>query len=376
MAGIYLHIPYCRKRCYYCDFHTSVNLTDKEKLIEAMVLEMVNNKSFTGDEEIETVYFGGGTPSLLNKEDIDLFLNTISNNFNLIKNPEITLEANPDDLSIKYIEDLKNTGINRLSIGIQSFDDAMLKLMNRRHNSLQAKEAVANCKKAGYNNISIDLIYGLPGQTMEGWKQAVNSAMGLDMQHISAYHLTYEPKTVFSKYRDKGKIIPISDDEGFEQFRYLSENLKSNGFEHYEISNFALKGYHSKHNSNYWSQKKYLGIGPSAHSFNGNSRQWNISNNKEYITRMFNDLSTFEIEYLDNNTIFNEYLMTSLRTSSGADIKYITDHFGEGAMSTILEILYTYYPDNYFKIKEGFLILTEQGLFISDKIISDLFILD
>ncbi len=282
MSGVYLHIPFCKKACHYCDFHFSTSMQTKDLMIKSMVKEIDVHCNFT-DTAIETIYFGGGTPSILGIQDIDTLLNKIKKTFLVVNEPEITFEANPDDLTSEKLRELKNAGINRLSIGIQSFHDDDLLLMNRAHSCDQAINSIKLAQEEGFSNISIDLIYGLPGLSASNWSANIQNAIDLNVQHISAYCLTIEKKTVFYNWHESNKIILPDDQQTLDQFVVLTDLLVANGFEHYEISNFGKQGYYSKHNSNYWLQEKYLGIGPSAHSFNGQSRMWNVRNNNQYI---------------------------------------------------------------------------------------------
>lgn len=374
MSGIYIHIPFCKQKCFYCDFYSVASIKNRTKYIEAVVKELELQKDYLGKEHIETIYFGGGTPSLLSIAELEKILSTIHNYYNVSSKPEITIEANPDDLNIDYLKELHKIKFNRLSIGIQSFDDNVLKFINRRHNSAQAINSVYNAKEAGFDNISIDLIYGLPDMTLSDWKENINKAMSLDIQHLSAYHLTIEEKTVFANYLSKGKIKPIEEAQSIEQFKTLIERVGEGNFIHYEISNFCKPNFYSKHNSNYWKQKKYLGIGSSAHSYNLNSRSWNVRSIEKYIASLENDTIPCETEQLDNNTRYNDYILTSLRTMWGADLNYIKTAFGD--------TLYTYYINNAKKyidtgmiyMKDNTMILSDEAKFISDQIIADLFV--
>jgi oxygen-independent coproporphyrinogen-3 oxidase len=373
MAGIYIHIPYCRKLCHYCNFHRSLLIKNISVLLDALVKEIEIRKNYLGHELIETIYFGGGTPSILNIREINLIISAIYNNFKVNDNPEITLEANPDDLGREYLQGLmNNTTVNRLSIGIQSFYDNDLKLMNRRHSSLQAAESVEHAQKTGFSNISIDLIYGLPGLTTDKWISNLQQAFRLNVQHISAYHLTFEPGTLFYRFLNEGKLSQPSEDESFKQFEVLTSLAQKNRFIHYEISNFAKEGYFSIHNTNYWRQKKYLGIGPSAHSYNYNSRQWNIADNKKYVEGVNKGNPITKKETLATTTKFNDYLLTSLRTMWGIDLRYIKNIFGLKYSDYITRKSKKFIDaDNMIKDRT-ILKLTNRGIFISDYIISEL----
>jgi len=374
MSGIYIHIPFCKTKCYYCDFHTSANYKYKDDYISALIEEIDLQKDFIFDKNIETIYFGGGTPSTVYTEDISRIIAKIKETFLVIKTPEITLEANPDDLSEKYLHNLINIGVNRLSIGIQSFSNEYLKLMNRRHNAKTASIAVKNAQKIGFDNISLDLIYGLPDSDLDFLKHEADNILELNPQHISAYHLTIEDKTVFKKYIEKRKISEITDINSEKQFLYLNNFFENNGFEHYEISNFAKKAFISKHNSNYWANIQYLGIGSSAHSYNGNERMWNIANVKKYIESIELKQPHYEKENLSKKDKFNEYLLTGLRTSKGVDIKFISKQFGDKYTKLLLANVNKLNLSDIIILKKNVLFLSKIGWFTSDKIILELFL--
>jgi oxygen-independent coproporphyrinogen III oxidase len=373
MAGIYVHIPFCRKLCYYCDFHFTVSLKEKDAVMESILKEISLQKNYLGNEIIETIYLGGGTPSVLNSDELNEIFGTIYRYFKISDNVEITMEVNPDDLQPEYLKRLyRESPVKRLSIGIQSFRDEDLKKMNRRHTAQEAITAVRNSQAAGFSNINIDLIYGIPGLTMDGWKKNLEQALNMDIQHISAYHLTFEPKTVFWRYLSQGKIKPVKESLSIKQFEWLIQETAAHGFIHYEISNFAREGYLSKHNTNYWKQKKYLGIGPSAHSYNLTSRQWNIANNSKYTESLKNNLIPFEIEELGPETKYNDYLLTSLRTMWGADINHINKSIGEKYANHFLQHSVKFI-DNGDMVRNGdTFILSLKGKFLSDYIISEL----
>jgi oxygen-independent coproporphyrinogen-3 oxidase len=373
MAGIYIHIPFCRKLCHYCNFHRSTLTKNINAFLNALVKEIEIRKNYLGDELIETIYFGGGTPSILDIPEINLIISTIHNNFKLNDNPEITLEANPDDLNRDYLQGLiNNTPVNRLSIGVQSFYDGDLKLMNRRHSSLQAEESVKNARETGFSNISIDLIYGLPEMNTDKWITNLKKSFSLDVQHISAYHLTFEPGTLFYRFLSEGILAQPTEDESFNQFQVLTRLAQKNKFIHYEISNFAKEGYFSVHNTNYWRQKKYLGIGPSAHSYNYNSRQWNIADNKKYVEGINRGTPFTEIETLDTTTKFNDYLLTSLRTMWGVDLHYIKKSFGLKYLNYIYVKSKKFIDAGNIVKDKTILKLTNRGIFIADYIITEL----
>ncbi len=373
MAGIYIHIPYCKTLCHYCNFHRSILAENTGGFLDALVKEIELRKNYLSDELIETIYFGGGTPSILDFRQINMLISAIYNNFKVNDNPEITLEANPDDLSLDCLQELMdNSSVNRLSIGIQSFHDEDLKLMNRRHSSVQAVESVQYAQKTGFTNISIDLIYGLPGLTSDKWISNLKRAFGLNIQHISAYHLTFEPGTLFHRYLNEGSISQPSEDESLKQFELLTSMAEKNRFIHYEISNFAKQGYFSVHNTNYWRQKKYLGIGPSAHSYDLNSRQWNISDNDKYIEGINRNIPVTEKEILDTGTKYNDYLLTSLRTMWGMDLDYIKKSFGPQYSDYITGKSKKFLDAGNMLKDRTVLKLTVKGMFISDYIISEL----
>ncbi len=374
MPGIYIHIPFCKKACHYCDFHFSTSLRNKEALVEALCTEIETRKEYPGTKELSSVYFGGGTPSLLSKTDIEKLFNTIGKHFTIANDAEITLEANPDDLTATKTAELKASGINRLSIGIQSFHDEHLKLMNRSHSSLQAVEAVKHAKKSGIDNISIDLIYGLPDLSQEKWKYNLSHAFALDVPHLSAYCLTVEKKTALNHFIQNNTITLPEEAEVLKQFNMLMEQSAKHGFIHYEISNFCREGMHAKHNSSYWKNEPYLGIGPSAHSYNGKTRQWNIANNALYLKGLQANEPVFEMETLSEADKFNEYVMTRLRTIWGIDLVYAKSAFGERTAKGLLQESGKYINSGCMKQNGEIITLTQKGKFIADKIASDLFI--
>ncbi|MDC3336355.1 radical SAM family heme chaperone HemW [Flavobacteriales bacterium] len=374
MSGVYLHIPFCKKACHYCDFHFSTSMQTKDLMIKSMVKEIDVHCNFT-DTAIETIYFGGGTPSILGIQDIDTLLNKIKKTFLVVNEPEITFEANPDDLTSEKLRELKNAGINRLSIGIQSFHDDDLLLMNRAHSCDQAINSIKLAQEEGFSNISIDLIYGLPGLSASNWSANIQNAIDLNVQHISAYCLTIEKKTVFYNWHESNKIILPDDQQTLDQFVVLTDLLVANGFEHYEISNFGKQGYYSKHNSNYWLQEKYLGIGPSAHSFNGQSRMWNVRNNNQYIKAIAEKTTFYDQETLTPRDHFNEYILTRLRTKWGINKAELKDR--HQTYYAILKKQMKKWLDQKMVLEnDTFFVLSPSGKFIADRIISDLFIID
>jgi oxygen-independent coproporphyrinogen III oxidase len=374
MIGLYIHIPFCKKVCYYCDFHFTVSLKKKEQLIEAIIKEIDLRKDYAGTSHIDTIYFGGGTPSILNFREIGKILNQIHKNFTIDKNSEITIEVNPDDLETAYLFELKNLGFNRLSIGIQSFFDEELKWMNRRHNATQAEYSIKLSQDAGFQNINIDLIYGIPGLSNERWLQNLEVFFSHNIPHLSAYHLTIEPKTVFGYQKRKGYLTEVSEEASLSSYDILIKTTKAHNYEHYEVSNFCRNGYYSRHNTNYWMQGKYLGIGPSAHSFNGSSRQWNVSVNSKYIEAVNKGEIFYEIENLTESEQFNDYLLTGLRTIWGIDMEIIEKKFGKKYTEYLQNILVKYHETDYLNVSGNKIRLTEKGMFVSDSIISGLFL--
>lgn len=372
MSGIYIHIPFCRQRCYYCDFYSTTQLKRKPDLVAAISKELVNRKDWLAKEEVNTIYFGGGTPSLLSTDDLNQIFDTIYKHFIIAEKPEITFEANPDDLTQKQINHIKNTQINRLSIGIQSFIDADLQLMNRRHSAQNALKVVQDCQNAGFDNISIDLIYGLPQSTIESWESNLNQAAKLNIQHLSAYHLTIEPNTVFYAKQKKGELLPIADEKSVEQFKALIFWAKNNDFLHYEISNFGKEGMFSQHNTSYWMQQKYLGVGPSAHSYNVLTRSWNVANLGKYIEGIENNEVVFEQEELSENDKHNEFLITGLRTKWGVNLNEFEHQFGLDTTKELLLKADKFIQKEKLYINNNALTLTDEGVFISDAILAEL----
>ena len=373
MAGIYLHIPFCKSKCYYCDFYSSQDISITEQFISSLLVEIEQKNNYLiSDKNIETIYFGGGTPSVLNPNQLKKILSKIHSTYNVSLKTEITIELNPDDITEEYLEQIYEIGINRLSIGLQSFSNEMLKLMNRRHNSEQAINSVKIAKKLGFKNISVDLIYGLPDTNVDFLKKELQNLIDLDIQHISAYHLTYEDKTVFKNYLKKGKLRELPDTESQKQFVYLTKFFEDNGFEQYEISNFAKNNLYSKHNSNYWFGVEYIGLGPSARSYNKDTRQWNIANVKKYIAEIESNNIFFEKEYLTVNDKYNEYLLTSLRTKWGVDLGFIKAQFGDTYLTYFISSVDKYVKLKYVYKQKNIVYLHKYYWFLSDKIISEL----
>ncbi|MBS1506780.1 MAG: radical SAM family heme chaperone HemW [Bacteroidetes bacterium] len=375
MAGIYLHIPFCKQACYYCDFHFSTQKDLRQEMVDALCAEMALQKNYLDGENIETIYFGGGTPSLLSANQINTLLESLQRNFS-VNAGEITLEANPDDLSESTLYSLKAAGINRLSIGIQSFDDRILKFLHRAHTTQDAEACIERARKVGFTNLSIDLIYSIPGQEDELWKKNIERAIALQPEHISAYALTIEEKTVFGNWRKKGKLTPQHDDVAASQMELLINSLSNAGYEHYEISNFSKPGYHARHNSSYWQQKKYLGIGPSAHSYNGYSRQYNLANNPLYIQSIAKGIVPFEVELLTAANKINEYLLTSLRTKWGCDLEYLSTTLSYDLLQRQKENIEKLLHKGLLEKKGNVLLLTHQGKMLADQITSELFVED
>lgn len=373
MAGIYLHIPFCTQKCHYCNFFSLASKKNTAAFVSAICNEIVLQKDYLQNESISTIYFGGGTPSLLNNSDLKNIFENVFSTFKIEENAEITLEANPDDLKIDKIREFSDSPINRLSIGIQSFFDDDLQFLNRSHSSNQASEAIFNAHKQGLSNISIDLIYGIPTLTDKKWKENIKIAIDSGVQHISAYSLTVEANTAFDLFIKKGKIKAPEEEQAVRQFEILMDTMNNQGFIHYEISNFCKEGFFSRHNSNYWKQQKYLGLGPSAHSFDLDSRQWNVANLQQYIQSINAGNIPFEKEILTASQKYNEYIMTGLRTIWGVNLKEVKLKFGEEFLSYLNKNSRKYITDKTMELKENALILTEKGKFLADGIASDLF---
>lgn len=376
MAGIYVHIPFCKSRCSYCDFYSSTYQGNREVLIQNICQELVEQKNFfLNNEIIKTIYLGGGTPSLLNNKDLNQIFETIKNNFTLDLE-EVTLEANPDDLSIKKISELKKFPINRLSIGVQSFFDKDLLFINRRHTAQQAIHAIKRCQDNGFENVSIDLIYGLPNQTLENWGENIETAISLNVPHISAYHLTFEGGTKITRQRDSGLFKEIDEDLSFEMYRLLIKKLTKANISQYEISNFAKYGFESKHNSSYWNETPYLGVGPAAHSFNGKTRRWNISNSRLYLQLRKEHKIFYETENIDTQTHYNDLIITSLRTIKGLNFNKFIKTFDNDIISYFEKEISRFRTSGDIIFKEGFYALSEIGIFKSDYIIEKLLWVD
>ena len=374
MAGIYIHIPFCKQACNYCNFHFSVSLKNKNALIKTLVKEIELSDAFIEDKKIETIYIGGGTPSLLNEEDLQYIFNSIVKKFSVITDAEITLEANPDDVNIPILNSWKKLGINRLSVGLQSFNEAELKWMNRAHNADQSLQCLDDIQRAGFNNFSVDLIYGSPLQTNEDLKRNFEIISAKNIPHISCYALTVEPGTVLNKKINQHTSPAVDADKQAEQFYLLLDMMAANSYEQYEISSFCKHGFRGKHNSSYWQRKPYFGFGPAAHSFNGfDKRRWNVSNNSLYIQSLEKNIIPYEEEILTKIQRLNEYVMTALRTIEGIDSNYVQQHFGKENAERIIKEAEKYIQSKkVIKTSEG-LHLSKEGKFFADGIAGDLF---
>ena len=380
MPGVYVHIPFCAKACYYCDFHFKAHLEKKERMICALSEEIRIRTADLPEDAQErravSLYFGGGTPSVLSPAEWETLWRILKDTYHILPDAEITAEVNPEDLSLPYLVFLKKTGINRLSIGIQSFDDQVLQWMNRRHTASRAITAVQEAREAGFDRISVDLMYGIPGMSAAQWEKQLDQALALTPEHLSAYHLTIEPRTVFGVRCRKGQLTPVDERDSLIQYRILTDKLAQAGYRHYEISNFARPGYEARHNSSYWRQEPYIGFGPSAHSFDGTFRRWNIAHNDKYMQGVFSrDASWYEMEKLTEQDQYNEYLMTSLRTADGVRKNEITSRFGKKYTALFERCIASYLssgqvllsgPDTYR--------IAERHWMLSDSIIRDLFL--
>lgn len=375
MAGIYIHIPFCKQACHYCDFHFSTSMKNKDALVLALAKELQLRKNEFEGEMVETIYFGGGTPSLLTNDEIGLLIDAVYQNYTVSKNPEITLEANPDDLSEDRILALANSKINRLSIGIQSFFEDDLQMMNRAHHAEEARRSLAKATQY-FDNISIDLIYGIPGMDNQKWKHNIETALSFGIPHLSSYALTVEPKTALKKLIQTGKIAAPKDEVAQQHFEILVEMLEANGFIHYELSNFGKANYFSKNNSAYWLGKKYLGIGPSAHSYDGVSRSWNVANNTLYLKSIGSNELPNETEILSLADRYNEYIMTGLRTIWGVSLEKIAQEFGADYLDYLKQRSLKFLDDNLLSVEDHVLKTTKKGKFLADGIASDLFLIN
>jgi len=375
LASLYIHIPFCKQACHYCDFHFSTSLKKKGQLVEMLCKELVLRKNELVAPEIQCIYFGGGTPSLLEAEELEQIFETIYANYKIAENPEITLEANPDDLTPEKVEMLAASKINRLSIGVQSFFEEDLKLMNRAHNAEEALKSI-NLAKRNFDNLSIDLIYGIPGMSAKRWRKNIETALELGVPHISSYALTVEPNTALHKFIEKGKIKPVDDEAAKNHFEILVDTMIANGFEHYEFSNFGRPGYFSQNNTAYWFGKSYLGFGPAAHSYDGDSRKWNVSNNTLYIKALEKGKIPQQTETLSITDKYNEYVMTRLRTKFGVSIAEVEEKFGIVYKNHFLKQVKSLEIEELIKEESGVFHITTKGKFLSDGIAADLFYLN
>lgn len=373
MASIYIHIPFCESRCAYCAFYSSTYRGNKDGYLSALCRELELRRDYLSGASIRTLYFGGGTPSLLSVEDYSLLIDCLNRFYDLSSLEEFTVEVNPDDVTQEYMRQLAAMGVNRISMGVQSFHDEDLRVMGRRHSVKQVYQAVEAIRRAGIENISIDLIYGLLGQTLNAWRDNVSKAVALDVQHISAYSLTYEEGSKLSRLARSGAIQPVEEDECAEMFALLRSDLQKAGFAQYEISNFAKEGKESKHNSSYWDGTPYLGVGASAHSFNGLSRQWNVANSRIYIDKMMHGVDGYyELEDLDLETRYNDFVLTTLRTMKGMELNLLKSRFTTKLYDYCLSNALKYIKEGLLVQENGFLRLSESGIFVSDGIMSDL----
>ena len=372
MAGIYIHIPFCKTRCVYCDFYSTTQTSLRERYIQALCRELELRNGYLQGHPVHTVYFGGGTPSQLRPTDLERIFGLLYKVYGLEQCTEITLEANPDDLTDDYVAALARLPFNRVSMGIQTFHDPTLRLLNRRHTAAQAVAAVNRLRRAGIRNISIDLIYGLPGETQERWEADLRQALSLDVEHISAYLLTYEEGTPLYRMKQQGQVQEADEDSCLCFFTTLMDTLAANGYEHYEISNFCKPGFHSRHNSSYWQGTPYLGCGPSAHSYNGQTRSWNTPSIDRYLAGIDSGQPASDTERLSLHTRYNEYIMTRLRTRQGASLNTLRQDFGQSLTDYCLHAAAQHLAANRLETTNGYLRLTRQGIFVSDDILSDL----
>ena len=374
MAGIYIHIPFCSSRCIYCDFYsTTMGLDMRAAYVEALCAELIARSPELSGQSVRTLYFGGGTPSLLSLSQLQSIMDTLQSHYDFVSEPEMTLESNPDDVTEKLAQGWRSLGFNRVSLGLQTFQDDILKLLRRRHTSATARQAVKWLREAGFENLTLDLIYGLPGQNMDIWKQDVQQLLELPVQHLSAYALSYEPGTVLTKMRDRKEIVEADEETIRQMYLYLIETSREAGFLHYEISNFARPGYESRHNSSYWEGVPYLGAGPGAHSYDGRrTRRANLPDLKNYIRRTGD--APHELEILTRLQLFEEYLLTGLRTAKGISLEKIRNDFGQRVYFRVQQLAAPHLQKGNLKQTEDRLCLTLEGILISDYIISDLMI--
>lgn len=373
MSGLYLHIPFCKQACHYCNFHFSTSLKYRKEILDAIIMEMELQKDYLDADTLQTIYFGGGTPSLLDEAELQFIFKNINRHFSIAPDAEITLEANPDDLSLEKLQALWRSAVNRLSIGIQSFVEADLQFMNRAHNATESKVCLENAKAVGFDNLSIDLIYGTPTLSDADWTKNIETIFAYEVPHISCYCLTVEPGTALDHFVKKGKASPVNEEQAARQFEQLIQAMKENGYLHYEISNFAKPGHFAQHNSNYWLGASYLGLGPSAHSFNGTSRQWNIANNATYRKGIEGKELPFEKEILTSAQQYNEYIMTALRTIWGCDIQRISD-FGPSVKNHFLKEVQRFVDQEKIILKDEKYVLSDKGKLLADRISMELFL--
>lgn len=378
MAGIYIHIPFCASRCIYCDFFSTTRLEKRSRYVDALCQEMEQRRQeiFSGEEPVSTLYIGGGTPSQLSITDLQRLFGKIISIYQLAPDAEVTMECNPEDITPEFLSELKKTPVNRLSFGLQTFDDRRLQLLHRRHTSQKAIEAVGLSQKAGFQNISIDLIFGFPGESPADWEADVRKALALNVRHISAYSLMYEEGTQLTRLRDEGKITPIDDELSLKMYEQLIDLLATGGFEHYEISNFALPGFRSRHNSSYWQGTPYLGLGAGAHSYDGKRRRWNCSSLDLYIKGVNSSSSYYETEELSPADLYNEYVMTRLRTCDGISLKEFRSKFSDELTTYFNKMSSAHLQSGCLEKADGKMRFSRKGLFISDSILSDLFYIE
>lgn len=372
MAGLYLHIPFCKQACHYCDFHFSTDRQYLGTVLEAMRKELLLQRDFL-TEPLETLYLGGGTPSLLPNDELDSLLSKIREHYSVSDTPEITLEANPDDLSPAKLEQLRKAGVNRLSIGVQSFDEAILRYLNRAHGPEAAHACLRESRDAGFTNISLDLIYAIPGLSLSQWKDTLAKALSYSPEHISSYALTIEDRTVFGSWQKKGKLLAVDDELAAQQFELMQQVLEEAGYEHYEISNFARPGFYSRHNTSYWLQRPYLGIGPSAHSYDGSRRLINVRNNAAYTRSIEEGKLPHELEWLTPENKINEYILTRLRTTWGCDIRALRE-LGDDLLTRCGDLLKRYEAQGLITVSNDSLLLTNRGKLLADQLTEDLMI--
>ena len=372
MAGIYIHIPFCKQRCSYCAFYSSTLYNIKEEYVNALCNELRMRKEYLKGETVETIYLGGGTPSTLTISQLKRICDTVYSTYPVSDTPEVTIECNPDDLTIEFLKQLKTQPFNRISMGIQSFNDVQLKRLGRRHNAEKACSAVKHARTAGYENISIDLMFALPGSTKEEWMHDLETAIALKPDHLSAYNLMYEEGTPLYNSLQRGDFKEVGEEENVEQFQMLINSMKAAGYRHYEISNFAKPGRESRHNSSYWNDTPYIGCGAAAHSYGGTSREWNIADIKEYIKGINSGKRNFEVEHLSEEERYNDTILTRLRTADGIPLAWMKKKFSNKLNTYMLRAAEKEVAKCNLKEKDGYLSLTEKGIFISDAVIREL----